>query len=673
MNIIKSSALKGSSRCAKRRSFAFTTSSEVTNNMSQAYAVKDVLLNALYEKHTSAQVYDELLKKFDELKFPTDQTRLEQVDIARKCVVRYIKSENRTPIPATMVTKMTLSFDELSTPVEVSPDAIFFTKSKATGVKTLEIVKYKTGKPDLAYKSKKLDNSVEQSLELYAMFCYGRQFAMQILKDGEQCEVKASYYFLKKKNDSFGKTPHFDLEFFDNAGGNVCSLVGNVENAGGGTYFECDLDKNFKPLLERYDIGETECTPDMCANCDLDAICNYKYSPSYIEKERKTTSLRSLSLTKAQQEVIDFRKGVARCNAGAGAGKTLVVALRVVNLLLDGVKPEEILLLTFTNAGADEMTQRVKAYIEDYGIDEDIDCDKLVSTTFNSFCNDIVMNEYKELGFTNPPRVINDVERASIIAKIADSKKIDGLDYRNFDNLDVVTCGINVVKKAFDIIKTYKLSIGDEELLKEKLQNSNMMFVSLTGLTQLIDAYNVYDMHLKANNLIEFSDQELLTFDLLKINPYYLEQFGFKHIIVDEFQDSSARQLDLIKELKDCPAFESLMVVGDDSQSIFSFRDTTPEYIINFFKEMGIDEEDQKDFFLVENHRSIPEVIELANKTNMRNKNRVKKDLIATRPSGKAVTIKGFHKSDEETELDWVVAQIKERIARGEDNAIGTL
>ena len=162
------------------------------------------------------------------------------------------------------------------------------------------------------------------------------------------------------------------------------------------------------------------------------------------------------------------------------------------------------------------------------------------------------------------------------------------------------------------------------------------------------------------DNLIEYADQELLIMDLLAKNPYYFEDYGYKHIMVDEFQDTNDLQLEILKKLIDTPFFESFMVVGDDSQSIFGFRGSNPRIIIDFWNKIG---EEGEDFYLLENHRSTPEIINFANKINALNIHRVVKDLVAARPSGKPVIVDGFW--DKESSNKFVVNTIKQKIKEG--------
>lgn len=646
---INSFELSASNRCDKRRNFSLVKTERGSDEFSKkAKEVKTILREALLNHWDKATIIAETQVAFENLEFPTEKTRNIQAKDMALCIERYARCETRTPLPESAVESMELPIWDFD--VNIKPDYIFYTNQG------LEIVKIKTSKPKISAFGQKRDSSANKCLELYALFCYGRA----IVPKGKSMQVTASYYYLRKSNDSVNKN-HFDLDFFDDTGKNVVSLKDTVAKNDKGVSALCSLDEIFRPQFEEFFTGDTECEEEDCKTCDFYHICNYKYSPQYVVKEHKVKSLSDLALTPQQETAIAFEKGVARINAGAGAGKTLVVALRVVTLLLKGYKPEDILMLTFTNTGAGEMAERVQLYNDDFGTGTDTS--KMTITTFNAFANDIVVKEYDKLGFLEPPTLIDDIERADIISSVLRGTTIDGLDYRNFYmNSRYCKGALPVASLAFNIIKTYKLSIGDEPVLQKHL-GTNIRFMSLTALPQLLKAYGEYDKLLKQGNLIEYADQELLLFELLRQDPYYLEKLNFKHIIVDEFQDSNQQQLELIQELRDCPAFESLMVVGDDSQAIFSFRDTSPEFIINFFDIMEVDEKDRADFYLLENHRSTPEIIKVANELNNLNVEKVDKELIATRESGKPVVVRGFYTNEEED--SYICEKILEKIKGG--------
>lgn len=640
---MKSSELSRSNRCVLRRNRDIATSSEKGVEYQKAIVVKNVLKNALSSDECT-NVKSEIQKGFEDIDFPTEKTRELMAGEMTACIRRYLRSESRQPV---FMGAMDLSIFDLN--VSVAPDVIFYTSEG------LEVVKFSASRPKITMGGTKRNFSANNSLELYSLFCFGKE----LVPVDRKLNVKASIYYLRKSNDSVNKGV-FDADFFDEKGKNVVTISDIVDKTIHPEGAICSLDEHFKPLFEEFYIGsqKEDLTEEDCSTCDFKNICEYKYSPQYITKEHKVKSIKDLALTPQQEAAISNTNGISRINAGAGAGKTLVTALRAVTLMLNGVKPEEICLLTFTNSGADEMKERIQLYNMDFGTGADIS--KMTVTTFNGFANSIVQKEYANLGFTEPPTLIDDIERAGIIADLLKSNEIEGLDYRNFlMDTRYVKGALAMTKLAFDIIKKKKFSIGDEEELKTAL-GSNIRFMSETALTAMLDLFVAYDSILKTDNLIEYADQELLMFEVLRQNPYYFEKFGFKHIFVDEFQDSDQQQIDLIKELRDCPSFESLMVVGDDSQAIFSFRDTSPEYIINFFDIMG---EEGQDYFLLENHRSTPEIIDLANKINALNKNRIEKDLIATRPSGKKPVVKGFF--NKEDEYEFIVTSIKEKIESG--------
>ena len=222
-------------------------------------------------------------------------------------------------------------------------------------------------------------------------------------------------------------------------------------------------------------------------------------------------------------------------------------------------------------------------------------------------------------------------------------------------------------KTAFDIIKANNYSVYDWKDIGSRL-NSHHIYLSHDCVQSLAKLYEKYDERLHTENLIEFADQEGMLFDLMDEKYAFLEDFGFEHIIVDEFQDSNRRQVELIKRFTECKNFKSLMVVGDDSQSIYLFRNTSPEYIINFADYVSANFDDM---YLVENHRSTPEILDFANEINKQNVHRVIKDLVATRPHGKPVIVKGFLTPQEERE--YVIDGIKKHLEDGfkpEDIAI---
>lgn len=355
--------------------------------------------------------------------------------------------------------------------------------------------------------------------------------------------------------------------------------------------------------------------------------------------------------------------------AGAGAGKTLVIILRTLNMIDCGIDPATIYMISFTNAAADELRERLVAYGEDMGIEPE-ETEKVRISTFNALGNDIIVKEYKRFGFAEPPRVIDGIERKATIAKILnESNAIPGLDYLNFDMDNPNAAGaLTIASRAFSVIKTQKLGQYDVDALKQALPS----LPSNESLQALLDLYNRYDDELRSKSLIEYADQENLLFDLLEKDPFYLDSLNIHHIVVDEYQDTSPKQNELLKKICETDAFSdpeihtTLMAVGDDSQSIFSFRDAAPYYFLHFEEEFGVyaDEDHYHEIYMTNNYRCDPKIIAFANNVNRRNLDRIEKDLIAKRPAnGKDVTVTAFD-SKEDT-YEWIADEIDRLIREG--------
>lgn len=418
--------------------------------------------------------------------------------------------------------------------------------------------------------------------------------------------------------------------------------------------FDNSVKAYFEAKHEQEAEKETDCTPEQCESCSMHNVCFFEEAPISINIMKEVKPISEIRLTYDQKRVIDYEEGVARINAGAGAGKTLVVAMRIVELLKKGYEPEDICLLTFTKAGAEEMTARVVQYCAGNGFL--VDPARLTSTTFNAFCQNLITEHFDELGYTAPPRVIPDETRSGIINRILD--QFPHLPEWNYASIS----GGKLSRFTKNALNTAKYLFA--EIKKEGYTRENNPYENQYGevsLDLLFQMYEEYDATLHRRNLIEYDDQILLIFQLLEVHPTLFDEIGYKHIIVDEFQDTDLPQIRLLNKINDTASFKSFMAVGDDSQSIFAFRHTSPEYMINFGDYFGFFD----DFNLVENHRSAGDIIQFANKVNALNENRVEKDLIATKPEGTGPVINGFY--SQKDEYNWVANEIKKQIEEGKN------
>ena len=555
-------------------------------------------------------------------------------------IFRYLDEETR-PLSVPPAKDLDLFGQEV---VGARPDLLYRDPRK----KVVEAIRLRTGKPDCSEKGRSPDRNILNNKELYGLYAYAKS-EIEGMPDADDWMPEGSYYFLRKDQDRT-TAGYLDPGFFSARNKkHIATLKG----------MPLKIDAIYEPQFKEYIIGH-DCDGDDCLDCDWYELCHFAEAPLKTEVERKEKPLSAISLSSAQEEVTRHRSGIMRCNAGAGSGKTTVVALNTAFMIAEGIDPASILLITFSNAGAAEMKDRTRSYLKGLGIDIDVNDIQIV--TFNEFGQDILNTEFREVGFTAPPRPIDDTERSAIIARLLDKKTVPGLYYENI-NLKYKGFGgaRHVTEAAFEIIKRDRLSAYDvDELRSQMFDKWNASISDREAYKALLELYEEYDEVLKSRNLVEFADQEAMVFDILDIDPYYFDKMGYKHIIIDEFQDTSKNQMEIIKNLLAVADFESLLVVGDDSQAIYGWRNADSDNIIEFEEKIGLPVTDVN---LVENHRSTPEIIAFANAVNALNERRVDKDLVATRPSGKPVTVRGFHKVDKE--YDYIVSVVKEKIDEG--------
>ncbi|MFF3622041.1 DNA helicase PcrA [Streptomyces sp. NPDC002467] len=327
--------------------------------------------------------------------------------------------------------------------------------------------------------------------------------------------------------------------------------------------------------------------------------------------------------------------------AGAGSGKTRVLTHRIGHLLsARGVHPGQILAITFTNKAAGEMKERVEGLVGPRA-------NAMWVSTFHSACVRILRRESKRLGFTS----------SFSIYDAADSKRLMALVCRDLD-LDPK----KFPPKAFNAkISNLKNELIDEEAFADQAAD---------GFEKtLAQAYAMYQGRLREANALDFDDIIMTTVHLLQAFPDVAEHYRrrFRHVLVDEYQDTNHAQYTLVRELvgtgyPDLPPAE-LCVVGDADQSIYAFRGATIRNILQF-------EEDYKDattILLEQNYRSTQTILSAANAVIERNENRRAKNLWTQAGTGAVIT--GYVADTEHDEAQFVADEIDRLTDAGDAKA----
>ena len=325
-----------------------------------------------------------------------------------------------------------------------------------------------------------------------------------------------------------------------------------------------------------------------------------------LEKELNPEQCRAASLLHGPLLVI----------AGAGSGKTRMLTYRIAHMLECGIKEESILALTFTNKAAAEMGERIRSLTG-------LKLKKLTTTTFHSFGMGVLKQYIQYLGFKNNFTIYDTNDRTALIKEV-----IQNLDYvvESFDLYELST--------LFSDIKTKRKVFGPNASDK------------IRGL------YLEYEKHLKAYNAVDFDDLIMKPLDLFEKKPEVLEALRsrFTHILVDEFQDTSLSQYRMVELL--ASKSRNLCVVGDDDQSIYSWRGANYENLVMFERDFP----ERLEIKLERNYRSSGTILEAANSLIVNNQMRKEKKLWTD--SGKGSSIRLIHPAHDEEEASVIADEI---------------
>jgi len=312
-------------------------------------------------------------------------------------------------------------------------------------------------------------------------------------------------------------------------------------------------------------------------------------------------------LNEEQLAAVSSPPGPVLVIAGAGSGKTRTLTYRVAYLLDRGIEPRNILLLTFTNKAAKEMLERVRALVPR-------DVSEMWGGTFHSVGNRILRRHAEEIGFTKSFSIMDRDDQKSLMNTVIVECEID-TSARRFPKPDVLI-------SIFSLIENTGMAL--EDLLEERYP-----YFEEWG-EEIARVEGHYRKKKRQINSMDFDDLLVLTLRLLQQNEELrrLYQQRFQYVMVDEFQDTNQVQSELVNLL--VGEHQSLMVVGDDAQSIYSWRGADMENILSFPERYP----EARVYRIEKNYRSVPEILELSNAAIKANHHRFEKDLQAAREGG---------------------------------------
>ena len=298
--------------------------------------------------------------------------------------------------------------------------------------------------------------------------------------------------------------------------------------------------------------------------------------------------------------------------AGAGSGKTRVLTYKIAYLMTQGVDPFNILALTFTNKAAREMKERIANIVGD-------EAKNLWMGTFHSVFARILRIEAHKIGYTSNFTIYDSDDSQKLVARIIKELNLDKEQYK----YKIIFSRISSMKNNFISADQY---VNDEDmLLSDKISNR----------PKFHQIYKQYvDRCFKAGAM-DFDDLLLKTNELLNSYPDTLSKYQniFRYILVDEYQDTNHSQYLIIRSLSD--KFQNICVVGDDAQSIYSFRGANINNILNFQKDFP----DSKIFRLEQNYRSTKNIVNAANSIIKYNQKRLKKNVWTNNESGEKISV----------------------------------
>ncbi len=341
-------------------------------------------------------------------------------------------------------------------------------------------------------------------------------------------------------------------------------------------------------------------------------------------------------LSGIQREAVCFNSGPSLVVAGAGSGKTRVLTYKIAQLIEEGIRPSSILALTFTNKAAREMKARIGKLVGDEH------SKRLWMGTFHSIFSRILRKEAEELGFSSDFTIYDTSDSHNLLKAIIKERKLDDKVY----SPKKVGNRISQMKNDLITAEAYK---GKKDYHDYDLRQRMPLFG---------DLYMHYTIRCKKANAMDFDDLLLYTNILFRDHPEILAKYQniFKFILVDEYQDTNFAQFLIVQKL--ASKSHKVCVVGDDAQSIYSFRGARIENILKFKENYP----ECKVFKLEQNYRSTPNIVNVANSLIKKNEGQIPKNVFSERNSGSPVLVmNSYSETDESLKISQLVENIKKK------------
>ncbi len=340
-------------------------------------------------------------------------------------------------------------------------------------------------------------------------------------------------------------------------------------------------------------------------------------------------------LNEAQRAAVEYIDGPSLVIAGAGSGKTRVLTYKIAYLLSQGMKPWSIMALTFTNKAAREMKERIGKLVGN-----DL-AQHLYMGTFHSIFSRILRAEAEHIGFNNNFTIYDESDSRSLIKAIV---KEMGLDDKNYKPAAVHA----------------KISMAKNNLMSAAAYESDAAIFEQNKRAQMPEVGKIfvaYVQRCKQANAMDFDDLLMLTYQLFREHEDIRHKYAarFDYVLVDEYQDTNHVQMSIVMQL--CQEKQRVCAVGDDSQSIYSFRGANIDNILNYQRQF----QGTRLFKLEQNYRSTQTIVEAANSLIKHNRNQIPKDVFSENAKGEKIQYKPAYSDKEEAAI---VAKDVKRIRR---------